>query len=348
MKKLQTLIIGGGQAGLAAGWHLANHGIDFQILEASEHTGGAWRSYYDSLELFSPAGYSALPGLAFPGQQDRYPHRDEVVEYLDAYARKFKLPIHAGKKVIDVIRISDGFEAVTATGERYRTKTLIAASGAFGTPHTPLIQGRDTFQGRMLHSAEYVNKKGFEDQRVVVVGAANSAVQIATELASVARVTLAIRKPLRFFPQRLLGLDFHTWIKWSGLGRTRWLKDQGTPVLDDGTYRQAIRSGHVQRRQMFTHMTERSVIWPTGQEEMIDVVVFATGFKPSVGYLQGLGVIDPSGHLRQRNGISKDIPGLYFLGFPRQRNFASATLRGVGADAAYFMPQLRRMLSKTP
>ncbi|MBK6613360.1 NAD(P)-binding domain-containing protein [Ottowia sp.] len=340
MKTLQTLVIGGGQAGLAMGWHLAQQQISSLILEASDRSGGAWRSYYDSLELFSPAGYSALPGMPFPGPQARYPRRDEVVDYLDDYARKFRLPIRTGEKAVDVARTEDGFEAVTSSGQRYRARTVVAASGAFGMPHIPSIEGKEHFRGRMLHSAEYLNPKEFLGQRVIVIGGANSAVQIATELAGIARVTLATRQPIRFVPQRFLGLDFHFWVKWTGLEQTRWLNDQSTSVLDSGQYSHAIRTGRLPRREMFTRITAHGVIWPDGAEEQVDALLFATGFRPNASYLRELGGIDADNRLAQRNGIAQGIPGLYFVGFPRQRNFASATLRGVGADAAHIMPRL--------
>lgn len=347
MKTLQTLVIGGGQAGLATGWHLAQRQINFLILEAADRSGGAWRSYYDSLELFSPAGYSALPGMPFPGPQGRYPRRDEVVDYLDDYARTFQLPIRTGEKVVNVTRSEDGFEAVTASGQRYRARTLVAASGAFGMPHIPTIEGQERFRGRTLHSAEYLNPKEFLRRRVIVIGAANSAVQIATELAGAARVTLATLQPIRFFPQRFLGLDFHFWVKWTGLEQTRWLNDQSTPVLDSGKYSHAIKTGRVPRRQMFTRITEHGVIWPDGTEEQVDALLFATGFRPNASYLRELGGIGADHRLAQRNGIAQDIPGLYFVGFPRQRNFASATLRGVGADAAHIMPHLLEHLHRS-
>lgn len=346
METLQTLVIGGGQAGLATGWHLARRQVDFLILEAADRPGGAWRSYYDSLELFSPAGYSALPGLPFPGRQSRYPHRDEVVAYLAHYAERFSLPVRTGEKVVSVVRRDDGFEATTLSGRRYRATTLVVASGAFGMPNRPSITGQALFRGRVLHSAEYQSPDSFRGQRVIVVGAANSAVQIATELADVAQVTLATRQPVRFFPQRFLGLDFHFWLKWTGLAQTRWLKDQGTPVLDNGQYRHAIKSGRVQRRAMFTRITEGGVVWPDGSEEQADVLLFATGFRPHASYLQDMGAVSDDYRLAQRNGIARDIPGLYFVGFPRQRNFASATLRGVGADAAYIMPHLLAHLER--
>src|SRR5690606_21370177 len=158
---------------------------------------------------FSPAGYSALPGLPFPGRQSRYPHRDEVVAYLEHYAERFSLPVRTGEKVVSVVRRDDGFEATTLSGRRYRANTLVAASGAFGMPGTASSTGHELCRGSVLRSAEYQRPDSFCGQRIIVVGAANSTVQIATELADVAQVTLATRQPVRFFPQRFLGLDFH-------------------------------------------------------------------------------------------------------------------------------------------
>lgn len=346
MKIFQTLIIGGGQAGLATAWYLAQRQIDFMILEASDRPGGAWRNYYDSLELFSPAGYSALPGLPFPGPQGHYPHRDEVVAYLDQYARKFQMPVRTGEKVLSVLHADGLFEVVTASGQSFRARTLVAASGAFGKPHIPSIEGQEQFRGRILHSSEYMNPGGFHDSRIIVVGGANSAVQIATELSGVARVELATLEPIRFFPQRILGLDFHFWVKWTGLEKTRWLNDQSTPVLDSGKHRHTIKSGRVRCREMFNRITEKGVVWPDGTEEQVDVLLFATGFRPNVTYLRELGAIRADNPLLQLNGVSQDIPGLYFVGFPRQRNFASATLRGVGKDAAHIMPHVLAQLRK--
>ncbi|PAU89854.1 monooxygenase [Pseudomonas sp. WN033] len=344
MKTLQTLVIGAGQAGLATGWHLARRQVDFLILEAGAHPGGAWRHYYDSLELFSPARYSALPGRRFPGAPEHYPGRDEVVAYLDDYARHFRLPVRTGARVLHLTREAHGFVAETACGERYRAHTMVVATGTFAQPFMPEFDGQHTFAGRLLHSAAYQNPASFAGQRVVVVGSANSAVQIAVELAEVAEVTLASRTPVRFFPQRLLGLDFHFWVKWTGLEKTRWLKDQGTPVLDSGHYRRALANGRVVQRSLFTRFTTTGVVWPDGREDQCDAVIFATGFRPFVGFLEGLGVLDAHQHLAQRNGIARNIPGLFFVGFPRQRNFASATLRGVGEDAAFILPHVLQHL----
>jgi putative flavoprotein involved in K+ transport len=333
-------VIGAGQAGLAAGWQLRRRGLSFQILEASDRPGGAWRDYYDSLTLFSPAEYSSLPGTPFPGAPDHYPTRDEVVGYLEDYAHRQRLPVRTGKQVISVARKNGVFTTRTADGESVRSRAVIAASGAFGRPYWPTVEGHSDFAGRQLHSGGYRGRQGFEGLRVVVVGGANSAVQIAVELATVARVSLASRRPIRFVPQRFLGKDFHFWLKITGLDKTRWLDDQSTPVLDDGTYRRAIRAAAPDRRPMFRCVLAGGVEWADGSVESVDCLLFATGFRPDVAYLSALEAVDADGRLRQRNGVSTTTPGLYFVGFPKQRNFASATLRGVGPDADYVVERL--------
>ncbi|HYD80406.1 MAG TPA: FAD-dependent oxidoreductase [Paucimonas sp.] len=348
MNIFDVIVIGAGQAGLAAGWHLRRAGHRFAILEAGERASGAWRGYYDSLTLFSPARYSALPGLPFPGEPNRYPKRDEVADYLESYAARFHLPIHYRKRVSDVQRQGAGFLLQCADGDRYRARAVIVASGAFGTPYTPAVPGLERFRGKHLHSSEYRNPGEFADRRIVVVGGANSGVQIAHELSGTANVSLATRRPIRFFPQRILGLDFHFWLAATRLERTRWLDDQSTPVLDDGIYRKAIAAGKPDRRPMFREVHEDGVTWADGVREKVDVLLFATGFRPHAPYLAGLEAIAPDGSPRQRNGIADQVAGLYFVGLPKQRNFASATLRGVGPDAAYVMRHLARHLQAAP
>ncbi|UVJ46163.1 NAD(P)/FAD-dependent oxidoreductase [Pseudomonas sp. LS1212] len=346
-RSFDVVVIGAGQAGLACGWHLKQQGLDFLILDEQQQPGGNWRNYYDNLELFSPAAYSSLPGLPFPGAPEHYPSRDEVVHYLEQYACFFELPILPGIKVIKVNQEAGGFQIVAANGQRFFTRALVVASGAFSRPFTPDIPGLESFRGVHLHSAEYRNTQAFRGQRIVVIGAANSAVQIAYELATVAEVTLATREAIRFFAQKLLGADFHAWLKWTGLERTRWLNDQSTPVLDDGTYKEALKSGLFNHRSMFGQITPTGVVWADGQHEAVDCLVFATGFRPNISFLEDLAVTDDHGRLMQRDGRALYTPGLYFVGLPMQRNFASATLRGVGPDAEVILPHLLRHLRST-
>lgn len=345
MSRVDSVVVGAGQAGLAAARQLARGGLSYRILEASPQLGGSWRNYYDSLRLFSPARYSALPGLPFPDDPEHYPLRDEVVHYLQDYARAFGIPVETGRRVGATRRIDGGFELALEDGERIETRSVIAASGAFAQPWLPPVEGLERFGGRLLHSSQYRSPAPFAGQRVIVIGAANSAVQIAAELARNSSVTLASRRPVRFVPQRLLGKDFHFWLHWSGLDYTQWLSDQSTPVLDDGRYAAALRAGQPHRCPMSLRVDQDGVEWSDGRREAVEVLLFATGFRPRLPWLAGLDVMAEDGRLKQRKGIATREPGLFFVGFPKQRNFASATLRGVGPDAAYVVAQLQRWLS---
>jgi putative flavoprotein involved in K+ transport len=340
-----AIVIGAGQAGLATGYHLKQAGLRFVILEAGRRPGGSWPRYYDSLTLFSPARYSGLPGLPFPGDPERYPTRDEVVSYLKDYARHFDLPVVSDAKVQEVERPQSVFLLRTSNTD-YHSRTLVGASGSFYSPHLPRVPAQSRFQGVVLHSAAYQNREPFKGKRVIVVGAANSAVQIAVELTAVAKVTLATREPVRFIPQRFLGCDFHCWVQWTGLDFLPWLKDQSTPVLDSGKYRKALSARQPDQRPMFVGFTETGVMWSNGEQEPVDAVIFATGYRPNFPYLAGLGALDVSGKPLHRKGISSAVPGLYFVGMSGQRSFRSATLRGVGGDAAYVVGALRRQLGK--
>lgn len=212
-----VIVIGAGQAGLAAGYHLQRSGLSFVILEASDQPAGSWPKYYDSLTLFSPARYSELPGLAFPGAPDHYPTRDEVVEYLIHYASHFDLPVELNIRAVAVRREGTQFEVRTSDRRRFLAHSLVAATGSFHRPYIPEVPEREQFQGKLLHSFQYRNADSFQGQRVVVVGAGNSAVQIAVELATIANVTLATREPVKFVPQVILGKDLHFWLQVTGL-----------------------------------------------------------------------------------------------------------------------------------
>jgi putative flavoprotein involved in K+ transport len=345
------VIVGGGQAGLATARIARSLGLAPIVLEATGRPAGSWPHYYDSLPLFSPARRSALPGTEFPGDPDGYPTRDEVVAYLADYAAHLDADIRTGHRVEEVVAAEGGaragFDVVTAGGEVFTTPLVVAATGAFSRPHLPDLPGLDGFPGTVLHSSGYRRPEPFTGKRVVVVGGGNSAVQIAIELAAVADVTLATRHPLRFMPQRVLGVDMHIWLQRTGLDAAAWARPlltggTGTPVLDTGAYRDAIAAGSPDRRPMFTRLDGDQVLWSDGTREHVDVLLLATGFRPGVDYLAPLGALDDDGRPRHRGGVSATHPGLGYVGLEWQRSFASATLRGVAADARHVLTRLRR------
>jgi putative flavoprotein involved in K+ transport len=331
-----VVIVGGGQSGLAAAYAAHRAGLRALVLEAGAEPVGSWPHYYNSLRLFSPARFSALPGRPFPGDGERYPTRDEVVDYLRAYAANLDADIRRDQRVDTIDWGEDGrVMARTAAGLEVEAKMAIAATGGFRRPHRPSLAGLERFAGAVLHSSQYRAPDAFAGRRVVVVGAGNSAVQIAAELASVARVSLATRAPLQFRPQRPLGRDLHWWLIRSGLDSAslgRWL-DRGGSVVDDGRYRAALRSGNPDRRPMFTRLEGDGVHWSDGTREQVDAVILATGYRPGLDYLRAIGALDGDERPLHRHGISNTVPGLGYIGLPHQRSIASATLRGVGPDA---------------
>ena len=341
----EWVVIGGGQSGLAAAWAVRQAGGRPVVVEAGERPVGSWAGYYDSLALFSPARSSSLPGLAFGGDPDRYPRRDEVVDYLARYAEWLRVDLRTGCRVEKVVAGGSGFEVLLEEG-RLGARRVIAATGGFGAPYRPALPGLDRFAGSVVHAAEYRDPAPYEGKRVVVVGAGNSAVQIAVELASHARVTVASRKPVKFVPQRPLGRDVHWWYAVTGVDRApigRWLPKQfSTPVLDAGVYRAAIEAGRPDRRPMFTDLDGAEVTWADGGRESVDAIVLATGYRPGLGYLEAMGALDPDGYPRHRGGVSTTHGGLAYVGLEWQRTLASATLRGVGRDARYVVRHLRR------
>jgi putative flavoprotein involved in K+ transport len=346
-----VIVIGGGQAGLATGYHLQQAGLNFVILESTQQTTGSWPRYYESLKLFSPARYSSLPGLAFPGDPERYPYRDEVVAYLQNYALHFNLPIVLNAYVRQITNRKNTFAILTADARQYQARSIIVATGSFNRPHLPMFPNQETFEGEILHSAHYRQPEPYRGKRVVVVGAGNSAVQIAAELATVAKVTLTSRAPIKFRKQRILGRDIHFWLKVTGidtLSLPHWKTAPSSPaVLDTGVYQAALQMGKPDHKPLFMRFTPDGVIWADGCHEAIDTVLFATGYEPNVDFLADLGALNTVGQPSQKAGIGT-LAGLYFVGLSGQRSFASATLRGVGADARYVITHLRRYLRSAP
>lgn len=338
MEHVDVAVIGGGQSGLAAAYALRERGLKPVVLEASGKPAGSWPHYYDSLTLFSPARYSSLPGMPFGGDPERYPHRDEVVAYLLRYADRLDAEIRTGRRVTGVHARPGGFLLSLEDGSELLADGVVAATGGFGRPHRPDLPGLGSFTGRVLHVTDYRTPEPFADQRVVVVGAGNSAVQVAAELAGRARVTLASRAPVTWFRQRpLAGRDLHFWLRITGLDIAplgRFHRSPATmPVIDDGRYRAALAAGAPDRRPMFTALDGSRITWQDGTVEHMDTVLLATGYKPDLGYLATLGALGENGHARHRDGISVGHPGLAYVGLEWQRSLSSASLRGVGRDA---------------
>jgi putative flavoprotein involved in K+ transport len=339
-----VVIVGGGQSGLSAAVAVREAGQAAVILEATDRPVGSWPRYYDSLTLFSPAEYSAMPGMPFPADPEHYPRRDEVVGYLEHFAKSLDVEIRTDSRADSIEPDGRGFIVHTASGAAIPASAVIAASGSFSNPHRPVVPGHDDFAGQLLHSADYRNPTAYAGKRVIVVGAGNSAIQIGHELAQVATVTLATRQPVKFIKQRPRGKDLHHWLKSTGFDDLPidWLSPAltSTFVLDTGVYRHSLDSGALDRRPMFTAFNADGVVWSDGSREHIDAVIFATGYRPSLNYLRPLGALDTDGMPLHVGGISTTRPGLAYVGLEFQRSFSSNTLRGAYRDARHVVAPL--------
>ena len=332
-----VIVVGGGQSGLAAARALRELRMPTVILEASDRPTGSWPRYYDSLRVFSPAGYSSMPGMPFPGAPDHYPSRDEVTDYLERYAARLDVEIQTNTRVETIQQDGKRFLVLTEDGRACPHRASSPPAGRSRTPIARRFPGEETFTGELSHVADYRNPTPYAGKRVIVVGAGDSAAQVANELAPVATVTIATRHPVRFIPQRLRGHDVHYWFRETGFDTLPavWLSKitGGSVVTDSVGFEQTLAEGRVDRRPMFTALDGGRVVWSDGQREPVDAIILATGYRPSLPYLRELGALDEHDAPLHVGGISSTHLGLVYVGLEFQRSYASNTLRGVSDDA---------------
>jgi putative flavoprotein involved in K+ transport len=347
-----VIVVGGGQSGLAAARALRELRMPTVILEASDRPTGSWPRYYDSLRVFSPAGYSSMPGMPFPGAPDHYPGRDEVTDYLERYAARLDVEIQTNTRVETIQKNGKGFLVLTEDGRSLPASGIVAASGSFSNPYRPSFPGEEAFTGELSHVCDYRNPTPYTGLRVVVVGAGDSAAQVAHELAPVATVSIATRHPLRFIPQRLRGHDVHYWFRETGFDTLPavWLSKitGGSVVTDSVGFEQTLAEGRVDRRPMFVSLDGGRVVWSGGQREPVDAIILATGYRPSLHYLSELGALDEHAAPLHVGGVSSTHTGLVYVGLEFQRSYASNTLRGVSEDARAVIAPLVAWIRDAP
>lgn len=333
----EVLVIGAGQAGLAMGHYLARQDRRFLILEAASAVGAAWRERWDSLVLFTPAGYSGLPGLAFPGDPDAYPTRDQVVAYLERYARHFDLPIAFGRRVTS-LEPRGGRYRVVAGDVAYEADQVVVATGAFPVPVVPAIAEDLAPEVLQLHSTRYRSPGDLPEGRILVVGGGNTGFQIAEELSATCEVHLSVGSRQTPFPQRFLGRDLFWWLTRLGLmgksidsriGRRMRSRD---PVLVGSSPRRLERRHGVRLRPRAIGASGNSVRFADGTELQVSGVVWATGYRLDQSWIDVPRGVD--GTIAHTRGVS-DSPGLYFLGLPWQHSRGSALIGWVKDDAEF-------------
>ncbi|HEX5497332.1 MAG TPA: NAD(P)-binding domain-containing protein, partial [Mycobacteriales bacterium] len=286
---LDVIVVGGSQAGLAMAWHLARHHLRFVVLEAAPEIGHSWRSRWDSLTLFTPTQYDALPGMPFPGLPDTYPTKDPVASYLTEYAAEFNLPVRLNARVTDLRRTADGFAARTDDGV-FSARQAVVATGPFQVPFTPPAAQRLDGSVTQLHSAGYRNPQALPPGPVLVVGGGNSGFQIAEELAATRQVDLSVATRAPVLPQRLAGQDLFWWLTRIGLMRVTAESRLGRrlrarPDFIIGSRRRRLRAAGARFRPAVADAEGRTVRFADGSSLDVGTVIWATGYRPDYSWI---------------------------------------------------------------
>ncbi|GAA2499603.1 ArsO family NAD(P)H-dependent flavin-containing monooxygenase [Streptomyces gobitricini] len=337
-RRTDVVVIGGGQSGLAAGYHLRRLGVGFVVLDAQAMPGGAWRHGWDSLRLFSPAAYSSLPGRLMPPQEGRAcPGARHVVDYLADYEKRYDLPVRRGVRVREVHRDGPFLRVRTDSGD-WCARAVVSATGTWSRPFVPAVPGRTAFRGVQLHSVEYRRPQEFAGRRVIVVGGGNSGAQIAADLAYDTHLTWVTLREPRFLPDEIDGRALFD----AATARRRALEQGrtdtgGVASLGDivavPPVRAARDAGRLKASPMFDRLTPTGVAWADGMAAEADALVWCTGFRPALSHLAPLGLRGPRGHISTAGTRALAEPRLHLLGYGDWTGPASATLIGVGRPA---------------
>ena len=342
---VEVAVVGGGQTGLAMGSFFKRQGRRFVILERAGEIGPAWRERWDSLELFTPRRYSALPGLPFPGDPDGYPTRDEVIEYLERYAETFDLPIELNSDVRK-LRADEGRFALEVDGQTRSSDQVVVATGPFQAPYVPDLAERLDPGVFQTHAVGYRRPSDLPAGTTLVVGGGNTGFQIAKELSATHKVALSIGSRQKPLPQRIAGRDLFWWLTKSRLLSTTVESRLGSrlrerEMLIGSSPRELRRKYAVELQPRAIGASARTISFEDGSELEVDAVIWATGYRPDYSWLE-LPIFDADGRLRHRRGVT-DVPGLYFLGLTWQHTRGSALIGFVKDDAEFIAGRIEKL-----
>ncbi len=347
--RYETVVIGAGQAGLSAGYHLAQRGKPFVILDAADRVGGSWLNRWDSLDLFTPASRSCLPGAKFGGGYT-FPSKDEMVAYLKGYADQFALPIRFGTRVDGLFREGAGYR-VTAGTESFEADNVILATGVHRVPRIPDFAGELSPGIVQLHTADYRNPGQLQPGTVLIVGAGNSGAEIGVEVGKTHKVLLAGRN-VGYLPIEMRGWQGKLlfpliWWAWEHVlteNKRPGRKVQAESLEGHGEFlirqkEKDLLAVGIERVPRIAGVVDGSP--QTDDGVLLDVanVIWCTGFTPDFGWIDLPG-LDSSGRIASERGCVIGQPGLYVLGQEFQYMFNSHTVGGVGKDAAYVVRQI--------
>ena len=342
-RRTQTLVIGGGQAGLSVGYYLAQQGIPFQILDANLRIGDAWRNRWDSLRLFTPARYAGLPGLTFPARSDLAPTKNEMADYLESYAEHFHLPLQNGVRVDGLTKRDNRF-VVTAGRLQFESDNVVVAMANYQTPRRPAFASNLAPEIIQLHSHEYRNPSQLQDGGVLVVGVGNSGADIAMEVVRTHPTWIAGKEsghipfPIDGFFARHIMVRIVRFIghhvltvstPWGRKARPKMLS-RATPLVRVKPH-DLIKAG-AERVARVVGVRDGKPLLGDGRTLDAKNVIWCTGYKPGFSWID-LPIFDKDGWPIHERGIVNKVPGMYFVGLHFLYSMTSATVTGVGRDA---------------
>jgi putative flavoprotein involved in K+ transport len=362
-ERYETVVIGGGQAGLAVGYYLEQQGRSFVILDRNERVGDNWRARWDSLRLYSPASRDGLPGMRFPASPTTYPTTHEMGDYLEAYAARHELPVESGVGV-DALTKETGRYVASAGDRRFEADNVVLATGVFQKPYVPDFGGDLDPSITQLHSNAYRNLSQLQDGPVLVVGASHSGSDIAFEASSRHEVVLSgkdtgqIPVPIesrrgRFFFRGLFFAGTHVLTADTPMGRKMrpHIRHGGGPLL---RYRRKdLRAAGVERVLARTVGVDAGMpVLDDGRVLDVRNVVWCTGFRPDYSWMRFPFELGDDGFPVQYRGVVSSSPGLYVVGLPFLHSFASMLIGGAGRDAErvaeHIVTERATELTKTP
>jgi putative flavoprotein involved in K+ transport len=351
-EQVETLVIGGGQAGLAVGYHLARRGRRFLILDAHERIGDAWRRRWDSLRLFTPARYDGLDGLPFPATPHTFPTKDEMADYLEAYVARFELPVRTSTRVDRLTRDGDRYVA-TAGGKRFEADNVVVAMGTFQRPRVPDFASQLDPGIRQFHAADYRHPGQLRTGDVLLVGAGNTGSELARELVQGRRVLMAGRDTgaIPFRPEsrfgRSVGVPFVLRFVFrrvltvaTPVGRRArpTILATGGPLIR--VKPRDLTAAGVERVPRVTGVRDGRPELEDGRVLDVPNVVWCTGYEPGFDWIDL--PIHGDHEPRHQAGVVPDQPGLYFVGLLFLRSMASEMIHGVSEDAERVVDHLVR------
>lgn len=347
--KFDVVVIGGGQSALTVAYFLRRTGLSYVLLDAESAPGGAWRHGWDSLRLFSPSAWSSIAGWPMPAVSEGTPGRDDVIDYLTLYERRYDFPIIRSTRVNRVEKIEDGLRVVSED-RAWEAKAVISATGTWSRPFIPSYSGQELFLGQQLHSAHYVGPDEFEGKTVLVVGGGNSGAQIYAEVSKVAQATWVTQEVPKFLPDEVDGRVLFE----RATARLKAQQDGVEPEQPAGglgdivmvsSVKDARERGVLRAVRPFTHFTSTGVVWSSGDETKVDVVIWCTGFSPALDHLSSLGIVDDDGKIAVKENRSVASPNLWLVGYGDWTGLASATLIGVTRTARDVVNQVKSYLT---